>query len=266
MANLGVLSALGGANVYIYSDALNHASIIDGCRLAAAAGATVATYAHADVAALEDALGAGDGRRVVVTDSVFSMDGDWAPVRPLADVCRHHDALLVLDEAHAVLGPHPSDLGCELLRVGTLSKTLGSLGGFVAGPRPLIDVLVNRCRPFTYTTALSPADTAAARAALGVLRSAEGDGLLARLRAHVERVGGSRRPPSPIFPVVIGDERAALEAAAALARQGLLVPAIRPPTVPPRTSRLRVSLSAAHTGQDVERLITALDDMGLSAR
>jgi 7-keto-8-aminopelargonate synthetase-like enzyme len=142
--------------------------------------------------------------------------------------------------------------------MGTLSKALGSLGGFVAGPRRYVDVLVNRARPFIFTTAPTPADVAAASAALGVLRSHEGEALVARLRAHVDRL----RPghPSPIVPVVLGDEAAALAAAAALLQRGLLVPAIRPPTVPPGTSRLRVTLSAAHTDAQVDALIAALAD------
>src|SRR5207302_2359256 len=127
----------------------------------------------------------------------------------------------------------------------TLSKTLGSLGGFVAGPRAFIELLVNRARPFIFTTASTPADTAAALAALRVLRSSEGDALKARLSRHVERIAPGH--PSPIIPVVLGDERRALAASAALLERGLLVPAIRPPTVAPGTSRLRIALSAAHT-------------------
>jgi 7-keto-8-aminopelargonate synthetase-like enzyme len=147
----------------------------------------------------------------------------------------------------------------ELLRIGTLSKTLGSLGGFAAGPAPLVDLLVNRARSFIFTTAPTPADSAAALAALRVLRSAEGDELVARLRHHVDRL----RPghPSPIVPIVLGDEELALAAAAKLLDQGLLVPAIRPPTVAPGTSRLRVTLSAAHTDDDVDRLLAALDEL-----
>src|SRR5690606_14711739 len=143
-----------------------------------------------------------------------------------------------------------------LLRVGTLSKALGALGGFVAGPRRYVDLLVNRARPFIFTTAPTPADTAAGLAALRVLRSPEGAALLGRLRRNVDRV----RPghPTPIVPVVVGEEAAAVAAAGALLEQGLLVPAIRPPTVPPGTSRLRVALSAAHTDDQVDRLVAAL--------
>jgi 7-keto-8-aminopelargonate synthetase-like enzyme len=216
-------------------------------------------YRHADVEHLAALLREreGSGRRpIVVTDTVFSMDGDVAPVTELADVCVRHGALLVLDEAHAVLGPDPDLEAVDALRVGTLSKTLGSLGGFVAGPSSLADLVVNRARSYIFTTASTPADAAAALAALAVLRSPEGDALRARLRAHVERV----RPghPSPIVPVVLGSEERALAAAAELLELGFLVPAIRPPTVPPGTSRLRVALSAAHTDEQVDALARAL--------
>jgi len=252
-ANLGVLSTLAAPGVLVCSDELNHASIIDGCRLGRG---DVHVYAHRDVDAV-DRLLAGTERAIVVTDTVFSMDGDVAPVDALIDVCMRHDALLVLDEAHAVLGPHVDvPEAADVLRVGTLSKTLGALGGFVAGPAPFIDLLVNRARPFIFTTASTPADTAAALAALEVLRSAAGDALVAKLRRHVERIAPGH--PSPIIPVVLGDERRALAASAALLERGLLVPAIRPPTVAPGTSRLRIALSAAHTDDQVALLADAL--------
>jgi 8-amino-7-oxononanoate synthase len=252
-ANLGVLSALGGPGVRILSDERNHASIVDGCRLARA---HVTVYPHADVGAVDRAL-RDAGQALVVSDSVFSMDGDVAPVDELLAVCRRHDALLVLDEAHAVLGPEPPAGARPLLRVGTLSKTLGSLGGFVAGPAPLADLVVNRARPYIFTTASSPADAGAALAAVRVVRSSEGDALRARLRRHVDCLAPGH--PSPIVPVVLGDEEAALAASAALLAQGLLVPAIRPPTVPVGTSRLRVSLSASHTDDDIHALLRGLD-------
>lgn len=255
-ANLGVLSALAGPDATIVSDELNHASIIDGCRLSRA---SVAVFRHGDLDHARDLVRAAPGPVVVVSDTVFSMDGDVAEVDELAEICARHRALLVLDEAHAVLGPHPQLDGVAALRVGTLSKMLGSLGGFVAGPAPLIDLLRNRARPFIFTTAPTPADAAAALAALGVLRSEEGAALLARLRANIDVV----RPghPSPIIPVVLGSEEAAVAASRRLAERGLLVPAIRPPTVPPGTSRLRVTLSAAHTNADVARLVAALEEL-----
>lgn len=257
-ANLGVLATFGWEGARILSDELNHASIVDGGRLARA---EVSVYRHRDLDHLDAQLRAGDGPAIVVTDVVFSMDGDVADVAGLVDVCSRSGALLVLDEAHAVLGPDLPEPGCVVLRVGTLSKMLGSLGGFVAGPRAFVDLLVNRARSYIFTTASTPADAAAARAALAIVRSDEGDRLRARLAAHVERVAPGH--PSPIVPVVVGDERDALAVADALLADGLLVPAIRPPTVPAGTSRLRVSLSAAHTDEQVERLVGALDRLGL---
>jgi 8-amino-7-oxononanoate synthase len=252
-ANLGVLSTFAGPDVRVCSDELNHASIIDGCRLGRS---EVVVYPHRDIDALDRAL-AGADRAVVVTDTVFSMDGDVAPVDDIVHACRRHGALLVLDEAHAVLGPNVrTDPDVPMLRVGTLSKTLGSLGGFVAGERAFVDLLVNRARPFIFTTALTPADSAAALAGLRVLLSDDGERLRARLRSHVERVAPGHT--SPIIPVVLGDERRALAASAALLDRGLLVPAIRPPTVAPGTSRLRVALSAAHTDEQVALLVQAL--------
>jgi 8-amino-7-oxononanoate synthase len=265
-ANLGLLATLGGPGVTILSDELNHASIVDGARLARAG---VRVFRHADLdhlaKLLVDVDGSGDGPALVVTDSAFSMDGDVAAVEALIDLCADHDALLVLDEAHAVLGPElparrAAHRGVTVLRMGTLSKALGSLGGFVAGPRRYVDVLRNRARPFIFTTAPTPADVGAALAAVRVVRSTEGGALAARLRRHVDRLCPGH--PTPIVPVVLGDEAAALAAADRLLDQGLLVPAIRPPTVPAGTSRLRVALSAAHTDAQVDALATALAALG----
>lgn len=255
-ANLGVLATFASPGVRVLSDERNHASIVDGCRLSRA---EVCVYRHGDLDQVDHLLRTASGRAVVVTDTVFSMDGDVAPVAALAGRCAHHGALLVLDEAHAVLGPDPGpDLaGVDHVRVGTLSKYLGSLGGFVAGPRAFVDLLVNRARPFVFTTAGSPADTAAGLAAVEVLRSDEGARLVDRLRANV----GLVRPghPSPIVPVVIGQEGAAMAASAALRARGLLVPAIRPPTVAPGTSRLRISVSATHTPDQLHALVDGLE-------
>jgi 8-amino-7-oxononanoate synthase len=279
-ANLGVLSTLGGPGVRILSDELNHASIIDGCRLSRSA---VAVYRHRDMEHLAELLADADATAmptIVVTDSVFSMDGDVAPLDELVTLCERHHALLILDEAHAVLGP---DLpaaprrdkgegiggqgrdgvhGGTVVRVGTLSKTLGSLGGFVAASRDIVDLIVNRARSYIFSTAPTPADAAAALAAVRIVRSTEGAALTGRLAALIDRVAeaGFAPPghPSPIIPVVLGSEQAALNASAALLQDGLWVPAIRPPTVPVGTSRLRVTLSAAHTDEDVTRLLQAL--------
>ncbi|HEY3095626.1 MAG TPA: 8-amino-7-oxononanoate synthase [Acidimicrobiia bacterium] len=255
--NLGVLTTFGGPGALVCSDELNHASIIDGCR---ASRARVEVYRHRDLDHLNDLLTTVPAARaLVVTDTVFSMDGDLADVDALVAISARHRALLVLDEAHAVLGPDPDLSAVDALRVGTLSKTLGSLGGFVAGPRRYTDLVVNRARPYIFTTALSPADSGAALAAVGIVRSAEGAELRRRLRSNVDRL----RPghPSPIVPLVLGDEGRTLAAAGALLEQGMLVPAIRPPTVPPGTSRLRVTLSAAHAPSQVDALAAALADL-----
>lgn len=262
-ANLGALTTLAGRGVLVCSDERNHASIIDGCRLARAGGAELAVYPHGDVAAVDRALAGAPGRALVVSDLVFSMDGDVAPVDDLLEVCARHDALLVLDEAHAVLGPTvaPGPEGPTVVRVGTLSKTVGVVGGFVAGPQVVVDVLVNRSRPYIFTTALPPADAAAALAAVAVVRGADGEQRRRRLRRHVDRLVPGW--PSPILPLVVGDEQTALDAADALLARGLLVPAIRPPTVAPGTSRLRIALSAAHTDDHLDRLVGALDELDL---
>ncbi|MGA2521234.1 MAG: 8-amino-7-oxononanoate synthase [Acidimicrobiales bacterium] len=266
-ANLGVLTAFGDTGVRICSDELNHASIVDGARLARA---EVAVYHHRDVEHLETLLRQASGPSLVVTDLVFSMDGDVAPVADIAALCRQYGSLLVLDEAHAVLGPDPRPHleGVDVLRMGTLSKTLGSLGGYVAGPGPFVDLLVNRARSYIFTTAPTPPDAAAALAALGVVSSPEGD----RLRARLARLVGLVAPghETPIVPVVMGSDERALAASAALRRRGVWVPAIRPPTVPVGTARLRVSLSAAHTDAQVALLVEALadvdDDFGATPR
>ncbi len=256
--NLGVITTFGSKGVLVCSDELNHASIIDGCRLARG---DVEVYRHNDLDHLCSLLAArGDRRALVVSDTVFSMDGDVVDLPALVELCAREGALLVVDEAHAVLGPAldlPPD--ADVLRIGTLSKTLAALGGFVAGPARYVELVENRARPYIFTTAPTPADTAAARAALRVLRSPEGDALVARLRALVARL----RPghPSPILPYVFGAEDATVAAAEALRRRGMLVPAIRPPTVAPGTSRLRVTLSAAHTDDQVDALASTLDEV-----
>jgi len=254
-ANLGVLATLGTADVTIFSDERNHASIIDGCR---AAKARVVVFDHLDYDSLDEGLARG-GRSIVVTDSVFSMDGDVADVARLAALCRAHDALLVVDEAHAVLSPQVDLTGVNVVRVGTLSKFLGAMGGFVAGDGELIDLLINRARTFIFTTANSPADAGAALAAVNLYRSEEGARLRGRLRWLIDLIAPGH--PSPIVPIIVGGEHEAMKASAALLERGLVVPAIRPPSVAPGTSRLRVALSAAHTDGQVESLKVALEEV-----
>lgn len=259
-ANMGVLATLGAPDVTLFSDELNHASIIDGCRLAKA---RTLVYRHLDLEHLRELLRQTAGRKIVVSESVFSMDGDCAPLQALAELCIEHAALLVLDEAHAVLGPKMTHVkGLQVLHVGTLSKTLGALGGFVAGSNRLIELLINRARTFIFTTGLSPADTAAALAALRICESDEGERLRVRLRHLIDML--QPHHPSAIVPVILGEDAAALSAAAQLRDLGIHVPAIRPPTVPKGTSRLRVALSAAHTEAMVKQLRDALDHIGIT--
>jgi len=261
-ANLGVLTSFGERGVLVCSDEYNHASIVDGARLCRA---EVAVYPHRDLEALEKLVAGAGGPVLVVSDLVFSMDGDIAPVEELAALCRGQGALLVLDEAHAVLGPDPAPhlKDTDVLRVGTLSKTLGALGGYVAGPASFVELVENRARSYIFTTAPTPADTAAALAALRLLHAPEGESRRQRLRAHVQRIAPGH--PSPIVPVILGDEAAAVAASDALLERGLWVPAIRPPTVPPGSARLRVTLSAAHGEDDVEQLARALAELAASA-
>ena len=255
-ANVGALTAFGTEGATIFSDEFNHASIVDGCRLARA---DVVVYPHSDLAALRSLLRNAE-RPIVVRDLVFSMDGDVAPIDGLAELCAEAGALLIVDEAHTALGPHPDLTGVEHLRVGTLSKMLGSAGGFIASSDSLIRLLLNAARSFIFTTAGSPGDAAAAQVALRILQSEEG----AELRARLQRLIDLIAPGSnvPIVTIPLRTEAAALEASNALYEAGVLVPAIRPPTVPPGTSRLRISLSAANEDAQVIDLLQALRSGG----
>lgn len=266
-ANLGVLGALARRGDLVVSDAANHASLVDGCHLSRA---RVVVYRHRDAEAAGRALATPGAfrRRILVTESLFSMDGDLAPLRDLADLCTRHQAALVVDEAHAlgVLGPGGRGVCAEAgvvpdALVGTLGKALGAFGGFVAGDRALRAILVNRARTFLYTTAPPPPLAAAASAGVALARGGKGDRLRRRLASHVALVRtalGLPDSPAPILPIVLGDDRRALGASAALRDRGIFVQPIRPPTVPEGTARLRVTLSAAHEPADVERLLVAL--------
>ncbi|MFV0315429.1 MAG: aminotransferase class I/II-fold pyridoxal phosphate-dependent enzyme [Microthrixaceae bacterium] len=260
-ANLATITALGGPDCLVVSDELNHASIIDGCRLSRS---PIAVATHNDPDHVDSLLAASDApRSIVVTDAVFSMDGDEAPIAALAEVCARHGALFVLDQAHAVLGPDIDALrftdGLDVVHVVTLSKALGSMGGAICAPRPLVELVVNRARSLIFSTGLSPADAAAASAALEVWQGPEGAELVGHLRRLVERVAPGH--PSPIVPVIVGDENVALGVSEQLLEVGILVPAIRPPTVAVGTSRLRVALSAAHTEVMVDELATTLESI-----
>jgi 8-amino-7-oxononanoate synthase len=269
-ANVGTLQALVGPEDAVFSDALNHASLIDGCRLSRA---RTVVYPHADVEALERALASTPARRrLVVTDSVFSMDGDPAPLRELVEVCRAHGAALLVDEAHAtgVLGARGSGLCEELgledavdVRMGTLSKSLGGLGAYICASRPVVELVLNRARPLVFSTALPAALCAAAEAAVDIVERDED--LRARLWRNIRRfseglrsLGLPAEPRSAIFPVILGEPEHAIEASRALRARGLLVKAIRPPTVPVGTSRLRFCLSAAHTEGHVDLALEGL--------
>ncbi len=266
-ANVGVLSALFGPGDVIFSDALNHASLIDGCRLSRA---QTVVFPHRDVEALEALVKLHPGRRrAVVTDTVFSMDGDRAPLRALESLCTQHDLALIVDEAHGtgVLGAGGRGLG-ELedvevdLHVGTLSKALGGFGAYVCGSSALREVLINLARPLVFSTALPAAVCAAAECALGLLaapeRRASLQARIAQLSAGLMRLGHPARPDSAVFTVMLGDPQVAMAASARLREQGLLVKAIRPPTVPQGTSRLRISVSASHSEGDVDRLLSSV--------
>nr|WP_297399645.1 8-amino-7-oxononanoate synthase [uncultured Marinobacter sp.] len=273
MANMGVISALAGRGDTIFSDRLNHASIIDGCILSRA---RVRRYGHGDVAALESMLAETSGHKLVVTDGVFSMDGDVAPLTELARVCRRHDALLVVDDAHGlgVLGPQGRGSVAELglsedevpVLIGTLGKAVGTSGAFVAGPALLIDYLVQKARTYIYTTAMPPALAVATCASLDVIerdddRRAHVLGLVSRFRREASAMGYALMDSrTPIQPIMVGDNWSALALSRALEARGLLVSAIRPPTVPEGEARLRVTFSAAHTEADLDRLLQGLSD------
>ena len=273
--NIGVLTALAGRDDLIVSDSLNHASLVDGCRLSRA---RVAIYPHGDARAAGRLLAAGGQfrRRLLVTESLFSMDGDAAPLPALAAAASATDAILIVDEAHAfgVLGPEGRGLCAATsvapdVLIGTLGKAVGAAGGFAAGPRALRDLLVNRARTFIFTTALPPPVAAAAEAGIRLLAGTDGEQRRLRLAEHRQSLGESlvRRgarasiPVGPIVPVVLGTEARALAVAADLNERGLFIPAIRPPTVPPGSSRLRITLSSAHEPADLDRLVAALDEV-----
>ena len=260
LANTGTIPALVGRGDAVFSDELNHASIIDGCRLS---GATVVVYRHADVVDLDRKLGdVAARRRLVVTDSVFSMQGDLAPVGDIAGVCERHGAMLMVDDAHAT-GVLDSGSGAADIVMSTLSKALGSAGGFVAGSRSLVEWLRNRARSYMFDTAPGAASVAAAGAALEIVEAAPERAL--RVRASARRLaeglgaqGFEVLPPAAaIVPVVVGEAAAAVELSGRLLKAGVLVPAIRPPSVPVGTARLRWTLSAAHTEEHVERALEA---------
>ncbi len=272
-ANVGTISALADDRDIIFCDRLNHASLIDGCRLS---GARFQVYRHRQLDKLKAAFHRATGyqRRWIITDSIFSMDGDPAPLADLCDIAERFEARLIVDEAHAtgIFGENGRGVaewqGVEhriAVRVGTLSKALGALGGFVAGPAVLTDWLWNKARTQVFSTALPPAVCAAACRAVELMEELcdRRQSLLAL--AHLLRYELTKRgleiPPdcvAPIVPVIVGDAEKAVRTARRLEQAGFLVAAIRPPTVPQGTSRIRITLTAAHTEEDVHRLVSEL--------
>lgn len=260
-ANVGVITTLVGPEDAVFSDALNHASIVDGCRLSRA---RVEIYPHLDVAALAERLARSQARRkLVVTDRVFSMDGDVAPLEEISRICRAHGAALMVDEAHAtgVLeegAPSQADL-----RMGTLGKALGTFGAYVLCASPVREWLFNRARSLVYSTSLPPPVCAAAERAVRIVREEpERRAKLWRNITHfahgLRALGLPAEARSAIFPLVLGTPERALRASALLRERGVLVKAIRPPTVPVGTSRLRFALSALHETAELDRTLETL--------
>ena len=275
-ANLGVLTSLLGPGDRVISDELNHASIIDGCRLSRA---EIVVYPHLDLGALERALGRpGARRRLVVTESLFSMDGDVADLAAIRALCHRCEAVLVVDEAHAIGAHGPEGRGLAAaasvvpdVTIGTFGKALGAAGAFAATTRAVADLLWNRARSFVFSTALPPSVPASAIAAIEIVRGSEGDdrrralaGHARALRERVPAAGGAAG--SQIAPILIGDDRLAMEQTTALLEGGVFVQGIRPPTVPVGTARLRVSLNAGHTTAQLEPAFTLLANASRQTR
>jgi 8-amino-7-oxononanoate synthase len=273
-AALGTIPILVDRNDIIILDKLAHACLIDGARLTCA---KLRVFPHNDLGRLERILQWGRQRHPssriwIVTESLFSMDGDYSPLSELVDLKEKYGAWLLLDEAHAtgVIGPQGKGLAAHLglssridVQMGTLSKALGSSGGFIAGSRPLIDLLVNRARSFIFSTAPSPATVAGAAAALRVVRSAEGEALRQSLWRNETQIRrklflSPESHPSPIVPLITGDENAALQIANQLQANGFFVPAIRFPTVAKGSARLRLTVSSAHSPEQIAHLVGSL--------
>jgi len=275
MANLGVISSLVSGGDLVISDKLNHASIIDGCRLS---GADFRVYAHCNMEKLETILKKTSkyNRKLIVTDSVFSMDGDLAPLPDIVRIAKEYNAMVMVDEAHGtgVFGENGRgvveyfNLDNEVdVVMGTLSKAIGSLGGYVCGDDDLISYLRNKARPFMYTTALPPAVCAASIASINLIQ--EDPSLREALWNNVccikERLGllgiDMISSQSQIIPLLIGDTQKAVDISKLLYERGVLIPAIRPPTVPANSSRLRMTVMSSHTQDDLERLFKVLKDV-----
>ncbi len=271
LANVGTIAALVGPGDVVYSDELNHASIIDGCRLSKA---EVKVYRHRDTKHLTSMLrdGGAGGKRLIVTDTVFSMDGDLAPLSELVDIAGRRGAMLMIDEAHAtgVLGARGSgaaehfcvEEGVPIV-MGTLSKAVGSIGGYVAGSCKLIDFIRNTARTYIFDTSLPAAALAASMAAIDIIETEPERRrrlwtLIEKFKAGLEDAGMRVLPShSAVIPVLIGEAAAALEFASALREHGVFIPAVRPPSVPPGMCRLRATVMATHTPEHIDRALKA---------
>ena len=279
MANIGVISTLVNAQDHVFVDRLVHASIIDGVHLSRA---PLVRYHHNNIEHLRLKLARhSEGNKLIISDGVFSMDGDIAPLTRLIDLARAHGARLLVDDAHGigVLGAHGGGsfeycgqaVKPPVILMGTLGKALGTFGAFVAAEEEVIETLIQRSRTYTYTTALPAAVAEATRASLRLVRSEtwRRQNLYERInqfRCGAREIGlGIMESETPIQPVVLGDPDAALAAALVLRQHDILVPAIRPPTVPQHSARLRVTLSATHTAAEVERLLDALSHLPKSS-
>ncbi len=279
MANIGAINALIGRRDLVLQDQLNHASLLDGGRLSQA---DFKRYKHVDMASLEQRLEQSSAeRKLIVTDGVFSMDGNLAPLREISSLAKKHSAWLMVDDAHGVgvLGQQGGGLVEELnmsvdqvpVLVGTLGKSFGTFGAFVAGSEALIETLIQYSRSYIYTTALPPAIAAATIASLKIVREEtwrrDKLGLLiARFRSGAEQIGlRLAESNTPIQPVLINDDEKVMHVGQKLRAAGFLVGAIRPPTVPVGTGRLRITFSADHSEEQVDQLVAALDSLNLSA-
>ncbi|MCD6274146.1 MAG: 8-amino-7-oxononanoate synthase [Deltaproteobacteria bacterium] len=283
MANIGAITSLAGKNALILSDQLNHASIIDGCRLSTA---ETKIYPHKDLAALEKILRqalshhdkGGYNNIFLITDGIFSMDGDITPLPDLLKIADRYNAIVILDDAHAtgVIGKNgggtPEYFNIadneRLIQIGTFSKSLGSLGGYVAGSELIIEFLRNRARSFIYSTALPPSVSASSIAAINILE--QDKALLQSLQHNIDRfkkgiteIGyGSVEIETPIIPIIIGDADLTMEFADALLKKGVYAPGIRPPTVSENQSRIRVSLMSSHTEDQIDTALSVFEEEG----
>jgi 8-amino-7-oxononanoate synthase len=274
-ANVGIIPALAGEGDVIFSDELNHASIIDGCRLARA---KTVVYPHCDPTGLEDALknSQANGRKLIVTETLFSMDGDETPLAEIVELSERYGALVMVDEAHAtgVAGPNGAGIAAKLglgegipIQMGTLGKALGGFGAYVAGSRALRELLINHCRSFIFTTALPPAVLAAAIAAIDLLYQEPQRRLalwhnIRALREGLRNLGFSLGSgESQIVPLVTGDAEKCMAFSERLLEKGVFAQGIRPPTVPEGTSRLRITLMATHTHEHLHRALRAFEEV-----